>query len=72
MYLRGFVSHLRARKLSVRTIKATEEYLRPFLAAYDPLVAYNSGAQVSAFLVDYKVQGQVSVTWRDARNTQFQ
>jgi integrase len=37
MFLRSYVFHLRARNLSPRTIKVTEEYLRPFLAIYDPL-----------------------------------
>lgn len=37
MFLRSYVFHLRARNLSPRTIKATEEYLRPFLALHDPL-----------------------------------
>ena len=37
MFLRSYAFHLRARNLSPRTIKATEEYLRPFLACHDPL-----------------------------------
>ena len=39
MYLSTYSFHLRARNLSPRTIKATEEYLRPFLAVCDPLRA---------------------------------
>ena len=37
MYLKTFTFHLRARNLSPRTIIATEDYLRPFLATRDPL-----------------------------------
>lgn len=37
MLLNTYRFHLRARNLSPRTIKATEEYLRPFLAVCDPL-----------------------------------
>lgn len=37
MLLKTFLFHLKARNLSPRTIKATEEYLRPFLAIHDPL-----------------------------------
>ena len=39
MVLRAYLFHLRARNLSPRTIKATEEYLRLFFAACDPLTA---------------------------------
>ena len=37
MILRAYVFHLRARNLSPATVKATEEYLRPFIACHDPL-----------------------------------
>lgn len=37
MLLQTFTFHLRARNLSPRTITATEDYLRPFLALHDPL-----------------------------------
>ena len=39
MVLRAYLFHLRSRNLSPRTIKATEEYLRLFFAACDPLTA---------------------------------
>lgn len=35
--LRSYVFHLKARNLSPKTVKATEEYLRPFLVLHDPL-----------------------------------
>lgn len=61
MYLRGFVSHLRARNLSVRTIKATEEYLRPFLATHDPLVA--SKRDVETYLGNMSERCKPSTVW---------
>ncbi len=39
MQLASYLFHLRARNFSPRTIKATEEYLRPFLEQHDPLRA---------------------------------
>ena len=39
MLLRAYLAHLRARNLSPKTIKATEEYLRLFLHRHDPLTA---------------------------------
>jgi site-specific recombinase XerD len=38
MELDGYIFHLKARNLSPATIKATKEYLRPFVASHDPLV----------------------------------
>ena len=61
MYLRGFVSHMRARNLSVRTIKATEEYLRPFLAIHDPLVV--SKRDVETYLGDMAERCKPSTVW---------
>ena len=37
MILRAYIFHLRARNLSPATVKATGEYLRPFIALHDPL-----------------------------------
>ena len=37
MLLQSYLFHLRARNLSPATLKATEEYLRPFLAIHEPL-----------------------------------
>ncbi len=39
MLLRSYLFHLRARNLSPRTIKATDDYLRLFIAVCDPLTA---------------------------------
>jgi integrase len=39
VFIETFTFHMRARNLSPRTIKATLEYLRPFLALHDPLTA---------------------------------
>ena len=46
MYLRSYIFHLRARNLSPRTIKATEEYLRPFLKTHDPLAVTKRDIEV--------------------------
>jgi integrase/recombinase XerC len=39
MILRAYIFHLRARNLSPATVKATEEYIRPFIDCHDPLTA---------------------------------
>jgi len=49
MIIESFKFHLRARNLSPRTIKATEDYLRPFLATCDPLEA--TQRNVEAYLL---------------------
>lgn len=42
MLLRSYLFHLQARNLSPRTVKATQEYLRPFLALHDLLICSQS------------------------------
>ena len=46
MHLRTYLFHLRARNLSPKTIKATEEYLRLFLHRHDPLTATKRDIEV--------------------------
>ena len=48
MLLESNVFHLKARNLVPSTVKATVEYLRPFLASIDPLEA--SKSDVEAYL----------------------
>jgi len=39
MIVASYLFHLRARNLSAHTIKATKDYLTPFVACNDPLTA---------------------------------
>jgi len=69
MLLKTFLFHLKARNLSPRTIKATEEYLRPFLALHDPLVA--SRRDIEAYLADMAVRCKpwtVATAWRHLKS----
>ena len=61
MFLTTYSFHLRARNLSPRTIKATEEYLRPFLASCDPLEA--SKTDCEAYLAGLSARCQPSTVW---------
>jgi integrase/recombinase XerC len=61
MFLRSYVFHLRARNLSPRTIKATEEYLRPFLALHDPLRV--SKRDIETYLGEMTERCKPSTVW---------
>jgi site-specific recombinase XerD len=66
--LESFVFHLRARNLSPRTIKATEEYLRPFLVRHDPLTA--TPRNIEAYLAELAARctpATVATAWRHLR-----
>jgi integrase/recombinase XerC len=65
MLLKTYLFHLKARNLSPRTIKATGEYLRPFLAVHDPLSA--SPRVLESYLADLAERCQpstVQTAWR--------
>jgi integrase/recombinase XerC len=66
MFLRSYVFHLRARNLSPRTIKATEEYLRPFLALHDPLEA--SKRDIETYLGEMTERCKPSTVWTSWRH----
>ena len=61
MELDGYTFHLRARNLSPATIKATKEYLRPFLAVHDPLSA--SRRDIEHYLSELQLRCQPSTVW---------
>ncbi len=61
MQLTSYLFHLRARNLSPRTIKATEEYLRPFLSSNDALTA--SRNDIEAWLGDLAQRCKPSTVW---------
>lgn len=61
MLLDTYRFHLRARNLSPRTIKATEEYLRPFLACHDPL--HVSKRDCEAYLGALAARCKPSTVW---------
>ena len=68
MIVESFKFHLRARNLSPTTIKAAEDYLRPFLATYDPLAA--TQRNVEAYLADMTTRctpATVFTAWRQFR-----
>lgn len=65
MILDSYLLHLRARNLSPRTIKATEEYLRPFLGLHDPLTC--SPQATRTYLADLALRcrpSTVRTAWR--------
>ncbi|MFM8387742.1 MAG: tyrosine-type recombinase/integrase [Actinomycetota bacterium] len=65
MLLATYVFHLRARNLSPATIKATQEYLRPFLAVHDPMDATKTDCE--AYLGEMASRCQpatVMTAWR--------
>ena len=68
MIIESFKFHLRARNLSPTTIKAAEDYLRPFLATCDPLQA--TQRNVEAYLADMTTRctpATVFTAWRHLR-----
>lgn len=65
MILESYLFHLRARNLSPRTIKATREYLAPFLARHDPLTV--SRRDVEGYLASLAARcrpASVFTAWR--------
>lgn len=66
MILRAYLFHLRARNLSPRTIKATEEYLRPFLSHHDPLTATRRDIEV--WLGEMSERCKPSTVWTSWRH----
>lgn len=69
MIIESFKFHLRARNLSPRTIKATEDYLRPFLATCDPLKAKQRN--VETYLAEMTTRctpATVFTAWRHLRS----
>jgi site-specific recombinase XerD len=61
MILRAYMFHLRARNLSPATVKATEEYLRPFIACHDPLTA--TRRDIETYLADMSERCKPSSVW---------
>ncbi len=66
MILRAYLFHLRARNLSPRTIKATEEYLRVFLQHHDPLTATRRDIEV--WLGEMSERCKPSTVWTSWRH----
>lgn len=68
MIVESFKFHLRARNMSPTTIKAAEDYLRPFLATCDPLKV--AQRDVEAYLADMTTRctpATVFTAWRHLR-----
>lgn len=61
MHLRSYLFHLRARNLSPKTIKATEEYLRLFLHRHDPLTV--SKRDIELYLGELAERCKPSTVW---------
>ncbi len=66
MLLRAYLAHLRARNLSPKTIKATEEYLRLFLHRHDPLTA--SKRDLETYLGGMAARCKPSTVWTSWRH----
>jgi site-specific recombinase XerD len=66
MILRAYMFHLRARNLSPATVKATEEYLRPFIAWHDPLTA--TRRDIETYLADMSERCKPSTAWTSWRH----
>lgn len=66
MILKSYIFHLRARNLSPRTIKATEEYLRVFLRCHDPLTATRRDIEV--WLGEMSERCKPSTVWTSWRH----
>lgn len=61
MIQRAYIFHLRARNLSPATVKATEEYVRPFIALHDPLTA--TRRDIETYLGDMSERCKPSTVW---------
>ena len=66
MILRAYIFHLRARNLSPATVKATEEYIRPFIAVHNPLTA--SRRDIETYLGDMSERCKPSTVWTSWRH----
>ena len=66
MILRAYIFHLRARNLSPATVKATGEYLRPFIALHDPLSA--TRRDIETYLGDMSERCKPSTVWTSWRH----
>jgi site-specific recombinase XerD len=68
VHLRAYLAHLRARNLSPKTIKATEEYLRLFLHRHDPLTVTKRDIELYlGELADRCKPSTVWTAWRHLR-----
>jgi site-specific recombinase XerD len=61
MLLDGYLFYLKARNLSPRTIKATREYLSPFVRLHDPLSA--SRSDIEGYLADMFDRCKPATVW---------
>ena len=66
MILKSYIFHLRARNLSPRTIKVTEEYLRLFLQSHDPLTT--SRRDIEVWLGEMSQRCKPSTVWTSWRH----
>jgi integrase/recombinase XerC len=66
MILKSYLFHLRARNLSPRTITATQEYLRPFLACHDPYTTTKRDIEI--WLGDMAQRCKPSTVWTSWRH----
>ena len=66
MILRAYIFHLRARNLSPATVKATEEYLRPFIALHGPLTT--SRRDIEVWLGEMSQRCKPSTVWTSWRH----
>jgi len=66
MILKSYIFHLRARNLSPRTVKVTEEYLRLFLECHDPLTT--SKRDIEVWLGDMSQRCKPSTVWTSWRH----
>jgi site-specific recombinase XerD len=66
MILTSYIFHLRARNLSPRTITATQEYLRVFLAHHDPLTTTRRDIEI--WLGDMSQRCKPSTVWTSWRH----
>jgi integrase/recombinase XerC len=66
MILRAYIFHLRARNLSPATVKATEEYIRPFIAVHNPLTA--NRRDIETYLGDMSERCKPSTVWTSWRH----
>ena len=61
MIIASYLFHLRARNLSAHTIKATKDYLTPFVACNDPLTA--TKRDIEQYLIELSARCKPSTVW---------
>lgn len=61
MIVASYLFHLRARNLSAHTIKASKDYLTPFVACYDPLTA--TKRDIEQYLIELSARCKPSTVW---------